>query len=200
MLSSTMSHTGRVPLGAASNLTWLGFSEEGLLASGDSEGVVRLRGEAFGGAWSPVFSTDAVRSNKAETHWVVGLSTKELFCVVCKLPESAPTVQPRPFLSVMALAVPTVLSERTNGAHEEEFVRHSMMLALARGNATGAHPKKRARVCQAIAQLPLPQHSSNSDSCTLVSPRLAQHMCHEASTPYRESTGGVGRRCVSVSE
>jgi len=36
-------HRGRLPLAPGATLTWLGFTEEGLLACGDSSGVVSVR-------------------------------------------------------------------------------------------------------------------------------------------------------------
>jgi len=51
--------SGPLPLTPGSNLAWLGFSEEGLLASYDSGGELRMRSPDFGGAWVPLFSSAA---------------------------------------------------------------------------------------------------------------------------------------------
>lgn len=52
-------HGGPLPLSPGSTLSWLGFSEEGLLAAYDSAGELRLRSELFGGAWVTAFSAAA---------------------------------------------------------------------------------------------------------------------------------------------
>lgn len=49
-------HGGPLPLSPGATLSWLGFSEEGLLAAYDSEGELRLRSGDFGGAWVTAFS------------------------------------------------------------------------------------------------------------------------------------------------
>jgi hypothetical protein len=46
-------------------------SSQGLLAAGDSSGVVAVRVRQFGGAWTPVFDSATARSSEGETHWVV---------------------------------------------------------------------------------------------------------------------------------
>jgi chromosome transmission fidelity protein 4 len=97
---------GALPLTPGETLTWLSFSEEGLLACADSAGVVRLRSGAFGGSWTPVFSSAAARSGEAERHWVVGVTSVEVYAVVVKAPDAAPAVAPRPVLSLFPLCVP----------------------------------------------------------------------------------------------
>jgi chromosome transmission fidelity protein 4 len=98
--------SGALPLTPGETLTWLSFSEEGLLAAADSAGVVRLRSGEYGGAWTPVFSSAAARSGDAERHWVVGVTSVEVYAVVVKAPDTAPAVAPRPVLSLFPLAVP----------------------------------------------------------------------------------------------
>jgi chromosome transmission fidelity protein 4 len=49
---------------------------QGLLAAGDSSGVVRVRTGEFGCSWVPVFSSAAVRTSEAEKHWLVGLTAQ----------------------------------------------------------------------------------------------------------------------------
>ena len=124
--------SGGVALSPGATLTWLGFSDGSdhgrpQLATCDSAGIVRLRTDAFGGGWAPVWDarsalgTPAVAEQKsvaeeelgderaaahAQAAWVVGLAGAELFAVVVKAGCSHPPVAPRPVLSVFPLAPP----------------------------------------------------------------------------------------------
>eukprot|EP00899_Mesostigma_viride_P003283 jgi/Mesvir1/12956/Mv05969-RA.1 len=139
---------GPLPLGPQATLTWLGFSAEGLLATGDSQGVVRLRCLEYGGSWVPVFSSAAERKSSEESHWVVGLDSTQLFCVVLKAPNTYPQVMPRPVLSVLKLHIPVVSAENNVavGRLEEEFLRGSLTLAQMRATleegAQGPHSSR----------------------------------------------------------
>ena len=61
--------SGPLPLIPGSNLSWLGFSEEGVLASYDSEGELRMRSPDFGGAWVPLFSSAAGGGWRGHSWW-----------------------------------------------------------------------------------------------------------------------------------
>jgi hypothetical protein len=52
-------HAGPLPLSPGATLAWLGFTEEGQLASYDSHGELRLRSADFGGTWVTAFSATA---------------------------------------------------------------------------------------------------------------------------------------------
>lgn len=54
---------------------------------------MRVRSPAFGGAWVPVFASEAAR-RAAETHWPVGLNARELRCIVCNPSQPTPQVPP----------------------------------------------------------------------------------------------------------
>ena len=99
---------GPLPLSGRAQLAWLGFSEQGCLAAADSAGILRQRSCHFGGAWVPLFDSCRARSSDIERHWVVGLNAVELYAVVCKAPDAAPTPSPRPVLSVFPLATPVL--------------------------------------------------------------------------------------------
>lgn len=68
-------HGGPLPLSRAASLCWLGFTEEGLMATYDSEGELRLRAADFGGSWVTVFSAAAGA--------VLCGASKGAMCVVC---------------------------------------------------------------------------------------------------------------------
>lgn len=73
----------RVALSPGAQLSWLGFSEEGLLAAEDTEGELRVLSPGWGGsAWVPLFSADRARQSGTESYWLVGCSAAEIACVI----------------------------------------------------------------------------------------------------------------------
>lgn len=128
--SQTCAQQGPLPITPGATLTWVGFSDEGALCSGDSAGVVRVLVAGFGGSWVPVFTSEAARASDAERHWIVGLSRNEVYAVVCKAPETYPQVSPRPVLSALPLCVPVLPSE--TAASEASVLRAELFLAEAR--------------------------------------------------------------------
>lgn len=69
----------------------LGFSDAGVLAAGDSAGILCAQSAAFGGSWVPVFSSVAERKG-SEWHWLTGFDEHNVFCVVCKSADVVPQV------------------------------------------------------------------------------------------------------------
>lgn len=55
------------------------------------QGLMRVRSNTFGGAWVPVFTSEAARK-ASETHWPVGLNMRELRCIVCNPSHPTPQV------------------------------------------------------------------------------------------------------------
>lgn len=103
---------------------------QGLLASGDSLGVVRVRVSELGGAWVPMFDAKTVRQGGSEAYWVVGLDQNELHCIVCKESLPFPVSAPRPLLSGVKLKMPLVAgTDATGGELEETFLRTSLVHA-----------------------------------------------------------------------
>ncbi|KAL2479109.1 transducin family protein/WD-40 repeat family protein [Forsythia ovata] len=125
--NGTQSLRGRLPLTPGSCLTWFGFSEEGLLSSFDSKGVLRVFTNQFGGSWIPLFSSSKL--NKAgENCWVVGLNANKLFCIVCKSPESYPQATSKPVLTLLDLSFPLASSDLGADSLENEFMMNNMHL------------------------------------------------------------------------
>ncbi|XP_021757215.1 WD repeat and HMG-box DNA-binding protein 1-like [Chenopodium quinoa] len=121
---------GCLPLSPGSNLTWIGFSEEGHLASYDSKGMLRVYSDQFGGNWLPLFSASKVRKPD-ENHWVVGLSAEKLFCIICKSPDLYPKVSSKPVLSLLDLSYPLASSDLGAEALEKEFIfRNTRLLQI----------------------------------------------------------------------
>jgi chromosome transmission fidelity protein 4 len=184
--SGAQTASGSLPLTPGEQLTWLGFSEDGLLAACDSAGVLRLRTGDFGGAWVPVFSSSAARSSDAERHWVVGLSGAEVYAVVCKAPDSAPAVAPRPVLSLFPLAVPVLgaaagaAGSAAAPALEEVLLRARMWAGdAARAHGPGSQPAQAAELELNKALLKLFNAALKGDRLGRAA-ELASHMTHAA--------------------
>ena len=121
---------GRVALSPLAKLTYIGFSEEGMLCTGDSAGVVRMRTEDFGGSWVPVYRSSAARSTDGQHHWVVSLSASSLYCVITRT-SAGPTANPRPVLSMLPLSLPVVIPDQSLGDLEDEAAKASLALSVA---------------------------------------------------------------------
>eukprot|EP00887_Chlorella_sp_A99_P000454 scaffold17.g454.t1 len=149
-------HGGVLPLSPGARLTWLGFSEEGLLAAGDSEGELRVRGPEFGGAWVTVFSAAAERKS-TEQYWLVGLSAKELTCIVCATASepAVPAGAQRPVVSTLPLRVPVVAHDAA-APLEAESIRQGVVvghLAAAAAEASDAEEAAELEAALSAAQL-----------------------------------------------
>eukprot|EP01018_Ginkgo_biloba_P014897 Gb_40172 [translate_table: standard] len=125
----TRNLTGRLPLSPGSHLTWLGFSEEGLLSSYDSKGILRVFTKDYNGCWVPLFSAERERKLESESFWMVGLNSTQFFCVVCKSPDTHPQVNPKPVLSVLNLSLPLACSDLGADDLENEYLRGSLLLS-----------------------------------------------------------------------
>uniref|UniRef100_A0ACD5YJH1 Uncharacterized protein n=1 Tax=Avena sativa TaxID=4498 RepID=A0ACD5YJH1_AVESA len=123
------SMSGRLVLTPSSQLSWFGFSETGLLSSYDSKGVLRLFSSQFGGSWLPVFSSTKARKSEDESHWVVGLDANNIFCIICKSPESCPQVMPKPVLTILELSFPLASSDLGANSLENEFMTKKLHLS-----------------------------------------------------------------------
>lgn len=124
----------RAPLALSpgSTLTWMGFSEEGMLATYDSEGVLRVRSPEYGGSWLPVFVAAAERKG-AEHFWVFSLSmrSKEVQCIVCAhSPEPiVPSGSARPVVTAAPMKVPVVRYDDGIAALESEVLRNKAAMS-----------------------------------------------------------------------
>ena len=71
-----------VPLTVNKKLTWFGFSEEGLIYTQDSEGIIRT---LYNDIWMPVFE-----EKEGAKLWIIGVSENELRCVKLSFDETDP--------------------------------------------------------------------------------------------------------------
>ncbi|KAL0076079.1 WD40-repeat-containing domain protein [Phycomyces blakesleeanus] len=118
---------GSLPLNSKKKLTWAGFSENLQPAVCDSAGVVfilhqpRRLGQAL---WVPVFDgpATAVRRERTERYWPIGLLKEELMCLILRGKNMFPYF-PRPQVNSAELMMPTTQLDTETGRLEEKFLR-----------------------------------------------------------------------------
>ncbi|RLN35460.1 WD repeat and HMG-box DNA-binding protein 1 [Panicum miliaceum] len=126
------SFSGHLILTPSSQLSWFGFSDNGQLSSYDSKGILRVFSSQFGGSWLPVFSSVRARKSEDESHWVVGLDANNIFCILCKHPQSYPQVMPKPVLTILELSFPIASSDLGANSLENEFMMRKLHLSQIR--------------------------------------------------------------------
>ncbi|RKO83935.1 hypothetical protein BDK51DRAFT_49552, partial [Blyttiomyces helicus] len=78
-------HRDALPLSPGATLDWAGVSENGLPATYDSSGVLRLLFPHSDFAWVPVFDGRNVTDRKKERHWAVDVMDTAFMAVLCKV-------------------------------------------------------------------------------------------------------------------
>lgn len=92
-------YEGPLPITPFSYLSWIGFSEEGMLFSYDSEKVLRHFSFNLGKNWIPMLNISTIYNNCPNTNfWVVGVQDGEIYGVELKNGFSEPTPFPKPNL------------------------------------------------------------------------------------------------------
>jgi chromosome transmission fidelity protein 4 len=99
-------HSGDVPVSAACSLTWLGFTDRGVVATVDSAGLVRTLVEEWGWEWSVLVDLKAQRKGSPETCWVTAVLEDSVMGVMLKPDTLAPPVLPRPVPSTIPVRAP----------------------------------------------------------------------------------------------
>lgn len=127
-------HDGPLPLTSASTLLWMGYSEEGLLAAYDTQGILRVLTPDFGGSWISVFDASQERKG-SESFWVFALSLQasEVHCIVCANSHepTVPSGSARPVVTAAPLHFPllTTTKEDIIAPLESQMVRLSALTA-----------------------------------------------------------------------
>ena len=108
------------PLSEGASLDWVGFSEAGTLCTVDTAGIVRGCLRSYSYEWVPLLDCNMVKKAKNEHHWIVGLTDKELICVMCKGEDKYPATLPRPVTTPLALQMPLACAEPSEPPAEKE--------------------------------------------------------------------------------
>ncbi|KAL4519312.1 hypothetical protein Ndes2437B_g05172 [Nannochloris sp. 'desiccata'] len=131
-----------VSLSPGATVAWMGYTEEGMLAIYDSEGVLRVLSPEFGGSWVPVFSAAAERRG-GEHFWVFAVSIKrsEVQCIVCaNTPEPAvPSGSARPVVTAAPIRVPVIAHDESQAPLEADLLRQGLLIAHSSAAANNAN-------------------------------------------------------------
>ncbi|XP_046384284.1 WD repeat and HMG-box DNA-binding protein 1 [Ischnura elegans] len=122
-----------LPLSQKSTLSWVGFTDEGSVATQDSLGVIRLlftarsdkgSNSSSAGSWVPVCKTNSNLKNKYDHYFVLGVSEKyqNVRCVLCK-GSHYPQTTPRPSVVEIPMQMPLCEAQTEKSLHEEKFWR-----------------------------------------------------------------------------
>ncbi len=140
-------HQGTLPLSRKSTLTWLGFSDDGLLVTADSNGVYRVVLSGSGYMWCPLLDTKTLP--KAERPWPIAVIGNQLLNVKCKGALQYPVASPeRPVPELLSLQMPFMLGSKDEKAMEQIILTKVMDEEIAAINGTNV--SSRARVTRDI--------------------------------------------------
>ena len=74
------------------------------------------------------FSAATERKKEKNNYWVVGLNTAQVYCIVCKAPETQPQVVPKPVMGIINITVPVVHSDLGADDLESNFLSGTLHL------------------------------------------------------------------------
>jgi WD40 repeat protein len=130
-----------LPISQNSTLEWIGFTEYGIPATYDSEGVGRILVKHIDYQWIPVIDTSSINKSKddepiatqiSETkYWVVSMTEKHLLCVILKGSDHYLQFQ-KPIVSEINLQVPLLQLETQDGIFEERIYRTKLFMNINR--------------------------------------------------------------------
>ncbi|KAJ3224221.1 hypothetical protein HK099_000082 [Clydaea vesicula] len=117
-----------LPISSGSQLDWIGFSEEGIPLSYDSNGILRgLIREVGFSYWTPLLDTSLRRMEKEEYYWPVGVFGENFMTVICKH-KNDPLLFPPPILMEIPILLP-FLNMPLSGTLEEKYHRGLLLLS-----------------------------------------------------------------------
>ena len=95
----------------------------------DSEETVKGLLAQWDYTWAPLIELKRIKDEKhrSDYHWITGLTSTELLCVVCRGGETFPKVLPKPVVTTVPLQMPVVAMADT-AAHEERYLRGKVAL------------------------------------------------------------------------
>lgn len=115
-----------LPISGQSSLRWVGFTDEGSLATLDSIGILRI---LYSSLWRPVCFLDKQCKSEFDHYFVVGISeySQNIRCILCK-GAFYPPVTPKPLVTEVKWKVPLCELESDKSMLEEELLRTTITL------------------------------------------------------------------------
>ncbi|KAJ3043528.1 hypothetical protein HDV00_004918 [Rhizophlyctis rosea] len=128
-------HKDRLPISMGSTLSWVGVSEIGMPVSYDASGVLRVLLPYGDFQWVPILDTRMAKvQDQSVEHWPVGVTDRELMCIVCKGVDKHPHF-PKPLITELPLTVPFIQLDTPTAQLEEKFYKGSIVAAHLRASA-----------------------------------------------------------------
>jgi len=129
-------YEGAMALTPRAKLTWIGFSDLGVLMSMDSYGVLRALSRSWGGAsgtWTPVLESHALRGTNGvganDSHWPVSVHGETLMALVLREGKKHPAAGKKAstLLVSVPLQLPFLALDTAVAQHEEQHARHCIL-------------------------------------------------------------------------
>ncbi|KAI9207974.1 uncharacterized protein BJ171DRAFT_492272 [Polychytrium aggregatum] len=145
---------GELPISPNATLQWIGFSELGMPATYDSQGIMRILERHKSRAWVPVFDAQAVMNGRAESYFAVGVTETQFICVVLKGKEKHPSF-PRPTLTEFPIQIQFIAADSSDTQLEERLFRSSLLSSHAEGESheSGTFEEKEAELVRKEADM-----------------------------------------------
>jgi WD40 repeat protein len=127
-----------LPISPGATLTWFGFSEEGMLLSYDTEGVLRGCEFTYTRLWTNLFEQSAIckqnhQCTSTSKLWFVGMCDYEIVGVILSKDAVEPTKYPRPHVTSFAISPPflppTAQQSTMVQKFREQIVRKRIILS-----------------------------------------------------------------------
>ncbi len=155
-----------------SELSWIGFSDEGVLSIMDSAGFVRIMLPS--GQWAPVCDTKSNVKGKSDHHFIVGLSVaeKNIRTVLCKGSRYPMTV-PLPTVVVTPMTIPLCQAATEKSNLEEDYIKSKIVgQAIQHASDDAADAVEQEKRAALIKLFALACHADNDsralDVCKLM--------------------------------
>ncbi|CAG0892584.1 unnamed protein product [Cyprideis torosa] len=182
---------GLLPISRGARLAWIGFSDEGTVATADTAGVVRLKA-LFG--WIPIANLRENLTNAADNYFVVGLSETQGYirALRCKGSRYPPTA-PRPTVSLLNFQAPFLEFQGEKSKVEEAIFRKRVVVSIQQQRGVdsdgGLQNTHKALAADLLRHFALSCHV-NQMSCAL---DVASTMSHRVLQSALKYANGLGR-------
>eukprot|EP01127_Copromyxa_protea_P004566 TRINITY_DN1441_c0_g1_i1.p1 TRINITY_DN1441_c0_g1~~TRINITY_DN1441_c0_g1_i1.p1 ORF type:complete len:412 (-),score=148.69 TRINITY_DN1441_c0_g1_i1:89-1324(-) len=135
-------HEGFLPIREHSQLGWIGFTNEGILAIMDAESTLSFYDAKGLGkpCWVPVFVPNDELSG---AFWPVNIYGDKMAYVLCNEEKAAPAVHPPPVQRTITLSIP---SAGTGQGDSEEIIIRDLLLLEKKKKEQGEKEKMLARL------------------------------------------------------
>lgn len=113
--------------GPESQLTWIGFSEEGNPYCYDSNGYLYLK-TSYGGVWTPISHVRHALNHKSDNYWLVGIAERNQLvkAILCR-GSKHPNVLPRPNMTTVTLHLPLCDPDSEKTKLEQDYWRNTYL-------------------------------------------------------------------------